>query len=59
MQYKADQTIKGRLQAVTRGGFHVCLHRCVLGATPGGGYGKDGLCGQVADFHADQQGKAQ
>ena len=39
--------------------FHVGLHRCVLRATPGGGYGEDGLCGQVADYHADQQGRAQ
>ncbi|GMN72523.1 hypothetical protein TIFTF001_054743, partial [Ficus carica] len=28
-------------------------------ATPGGGYGEEGLCGQVADYHADQQCKTQ
>ncbi|GMN75544.1 hypothetical protein TIFTF001_056540, partial [Ficus carica] len=56
---RLDQTIKGRLQAVIRGGFHVGLHGCVLRATPGGGYGEEGLCGQVADYHADQQCKTQ
>ncbi|GMN26252.1 hypothetical protein TIFTF001_043975 [Ficus carica] len=50
---RLDQTIKGRLQAVIRGGFHVGLHGCVLRATPGDGYGEEGLCRQVADYHAD------
>ncbi|GMN32820.1 hypothetical protein TIFTF001_003854 [Ficus carica] len=56
---RLDQTIRGRLQAVIRGSFHVGLHGCVLRATPGGGYGEEGLCGQVADYHANQQCKTQ